>query len=137
MLFLLKLDEEVIDLKIHESKENYLESILILKEKLSNVRSIDVANELKYTKASVSVAMKQLRENGYVVIDENGYIMLTEKGLKVAEMVYNRHKLLTETLIHIGVSPETAREDACRIEHDISDETFCKLKEFYEKKVNK
>ncbi len=123
------------DLKIHESAENYLETILILKEKLGNVRSVDIANELGYTKASVSVAMKQFRENDYIIIDDNGYILLTKSGLKIAEYVYKRHKLLTEMLIRIGVSEEIAKEDACRIEHDISDETFYKLKEFYEKKT--
>ena len=124
------------DLKIHESAENYLETILILKEKLGNVRSVDIANELNYTKPSVSVAMKQFRENGYIIIDENGYISLTESGSEVAEYVYKRHKLITEMLVRVGVSLETAKEDACRIEHDISDETFLKLKEFYEKIIS-
>lgn len=117
-------------MKIHESGENYLETILILREKLVNVRSVDIANELNYTKPSVSVAMKLLKENGLISIDENGFITLTQEGYKIADRVYNRHTLLTKALIHLGVSEETAKEDACRIEHDISDETFDKLKEF-------
>lgn len=120
-------------MKIQESAENYLETILILRQKLANVRSIDIANELNYTKPSVSVAMKHFRENGLIKIDENGFITLTEKGSKIAQRVYNRHTLLTKALIRIGVCEETAKEDACRIEHDISDETFQKLKEFCEK----
>ena len=120
-------------MKIQESAENYLETILILKQRLGNVRSIDIANELNYTKPSISVAMKHFRENGYIIIDENGFISLTESGAEIAERVYKRHTLLTKALIYIGVSEETAREDACRIEHDISDETFCKLQEFCEK----
>lgn len=120
-------------MKIQESAENYLETILILKQKLGNVRSIDIANELNYTKPSISVAMKHFRENGYISIDENGFISLTQRGLDIAERVYKRHTLLTKALIYIGVSEETAKEDACRIEHDISDETFTKLQEFCEK----
>ena len=120
-------------MKIHESGENNLETILILRQRISNVRSIDIANELNYTKPSVSVAMKHFRENGLISIDENGFITLTEDGYKIANRVYNRHTLLTKALIHLGVSEETAKEDACRIEHDISDETFDKLKKFCEK----
>lgn len=118
-------------MKILESAENYLETILILKEKLGNVRSIDIANELNFTKPSISVAMKQFRENGYITIDENGFISLTESGLEIAERVYKRHMLLTDFLIFIGVDEKNAKDDACRIEHVISDETFCKLKSFY------
>jgi len=117
-------------LKIHESGENYLETILILRQRLVNVRSVDIANELNYTKPSVSVAMKLLKENGLIAIDENGFITLTEDGYKIADRVYNRHTLLTKALVRIGVSEETAKDDACRIEHDISDETYDKLKEF-------
>jgi len=120
-------------LKIKESAENYLETILILKQKLGNVRSIDIANELNFSKPSISVAMKHFREEGLITIDENGFILLTERGFAIANRVYNRHTLLTKALVAIGVSEETAKEDACRIEHDISDETFQKLKEFYEK----
>ncbi len=120
-------------MKIHESGENYLETILILKQRLANVRSIDVANELNYTKPSVSVAMKQFRQNGLISIDDNGFISLTDEGFKIANRVYNRHTLLIKALIHLGVSEKTAKEDACRLEHDISDETFDKLKEFCEK----
>ncbi|MBE7039236.1 MAG: metal-dependent transcriptional regulator [Ruminococcaceae bacterium] len=117
-------------MKIHESGENYLETILILRQRLVNVRSVDIANELNYTKPSVSVAMKLLKENGLIAIDENGFITLTEDGYKIADRVYNRHTLLTKALVRIGVSEETAKDDACRIEHDISDETYDKLKEF-------
>ena len=120
-------------MKIHESAENYLETIHILKQKLTNVRSIDIANELNYTKPSVSIAMKQFRENGYISIDENGFISLTESGQKIADRIYMRHTLITTALLLIGVSEETARQDACRIEHDISDETFEKLKDFCKK----
>ena len=120
-------------MKIKESAENYLETILILKQKLGNVRSIDIANELNFSKPSISVAMKHFREEGLITIDENGFILLTERGFAIANRVYNRHTLLTKALVAIGVSEETAKEDACRIEHDISDETFQKLKEFYEK----
>ena len=120
-------------MKIHESAENYLETILILKHRLSNVRSIDIANELNFTKPSVSVAMKQLRENKLISIDENGFITLTDEGNKIASRVYNRHTLLSKALIFMGVSEEIAKEDACRIEHDISDETYDCLKKFCEK----
>ena len=118
-------------LKIQESAENYLESILILKKRNQEVRSIDIVNELGYSKPSVSVAMKHLREDGFIQMDPKGYIELTEKGNQVASKVYERHTLITAALIDIGVSEETAREDACRVEHHISEETFQRLKEHY------
>lgn len=118
-------------MKIQESAENYLETILILKQKNPAVRSIDIVNELGFTKPSVSVAMKNLRQNGYVVMDGDGYITLTEKGLSIAESMYERHRILTECLTSLGVSPETASEDACRIEHVLSTESFEKIKEYY------
>ena len=114
-------------MQIHQSAEDYLETILILKERKGMVRSIGIANELQFTKASVSVAMKKLRENGYAEMDPEGFITLTEAGLKVASRIYDRHKLLTEFFVRLGVSEKTAAEDACRIEHDISEETFEKL----------
>lgn len=108
--------------------EDYLETILLLQQKKGHVRSIDIANELEYTKASVSVAMKSLREKGYITTTETGYIALTDSGLKKAESVLERHTLLSDWLINLGVSEQVAKEDACRIEHDISEETFEILK---------
>ena len=115
-------------MKIRESAENYLETILTLYKKNGHVRSIDIANELGYSKPSISVAMKQFRENGYITVDDLGYITLTEAGQKIAESMAERHKTLMEYLISIGVSPETASEDACRIEHVISEESFEKMR---------
>ena len=112
----------------NESMEDYLETILMLQKSNGNVRSIDIANELNFTKASVSVAMKKLRETDYISVDENGYITLTKTGKKIAESVYERHTILSTLLINLGVSKEVALEDACRIEHDISDETFNAIK---------
>ena len=120
---------EVIVLTIHKSAEDYLESILILRERIGQVRSIDVVNEMEVTKPSVSIAMKKLRENGYILTDRDGYITLTEQGLAVASRIYERHKVLTALLISIGVDEETAAADACKIEHDLSDQTFAKIKE--------
>lgn len=111
-------------MKIHESAENYLETILILKKRLGQVRSIDIASELSFSKPSVSVAMKNLRLNGYIDVSKDGYITLLEKGQEIAERIYERHTLFSDWLIALGVSPEVAVEDACRIEHVISDETF-------------
>jgi len=113
---------------IKESAENYLETIYVLKNKNGNVRSIDVATELGFSKPSVSVAMKKFREEGYISIDESGYITLTEAGLEIAAGVYERHEIIAKALIAIGVSEEVAYEDSCRIEHDISNETFDKIK---------
>ena len=115
-------------MKIQESAENYLETILMLSKKLPQVRSIDIANELSYTKASVSIAMKNLRENGYVKVDKDGYITLTDKGLIIAETMYERHTLLSNWLAHLGVNKETALEDAYRIEHVISTESVEAIK---------
>lgn len=123
----------VILLKIQESAENYLETILMLKNRIGQVRSIDIVNELNFSKPSVSNAMKQFRENGYVTIDKKGFITLTESGLEIAERIYERHSLLTEWLVALGVSKETALEDACRIEHHISQESFEKIKVHCEK----
>ena len=109
---------------IHQSAEDYLEAMLMLREQRGYIRSIDVAEKLGVTKPSVSYATKRLRENGYISMDSSGLITLEEKGLEIAERIYERHKLLTKLLMHLGVSPETAREDACKIEHDLSIETF-------------
>lgn len=110
-------------MQIKESAENYLETILILKMRLETVRSIDIANELSFSKPSVSIAMKNLRENGYITID-GGNIELTEKGMDIAKKIYERHTIISEWLVNIGVSEKTASEDACRIEHVISEESF-------------
>ena len=115
-------------MKVHESAENYLETILILSQKNGNVRSIDIANHLEFSKPSVSVAMKNLRSQGHIMVDRDGYITLTESGLQIAETIYERHTLLSSWLIHLGVSEETAMEDACRMEHVISAESFAAIK---------
>lgn len=117
-------------MKIQESAENYLETILILNKKNGAVRSIDIVNALDFTKPSVSVAMKNLRENGYIKMDPDGYITLTDKGRKIADVMYERHTFLSGLLIHLGVSPDTATEDACRIEHVISAESFEAIKKY-------
>lgn len=114
--------------KSEESVEDYLETILLLAKKNGHVRSIDVVNELGYKKSSVSIAMKGLREKGLITMEETGYINLTTDGHKRAKIVLERHTLLSEWLIRLGVSEETALMDACRIEHDISEETFEILK---------
>ncbi|MDO4489977.1 MAG: metal-dependent transcriptional regulator [Lachnospiraceae bacterium] len=115
-------------MKIQESAENYLETILMLSQKQSYVRSIDIANELSFSKPSVSVAMKNLRQSELILVDQEGHITLTPAGLAIASKVYERHRLISDMLISLGVSPETAAEDACRIEHVISEESFLALK---------
>ena len=122
-------------MKIKESAENYLETILMLKKRNGFVRSIDIANELSFTKASVSVAMKALREEEYILVDSNGDISLTEKGINIAEKMFERHQIIAKCLMALGVSEETAYEDSCKIEHDISAESFEKIKEFLEKNI--
>ncbi len=114
--------------RIQESAENYLETILILENRNGSVRSIDVASELDFSKPSVSVAMKNLRQQDCITVDGDGFILLTEKGRRIAESVYERHTLFTEWLIALGVNERTAAEDACRIEHVISEETFQAMK---------
>ncbi|MGI5968053.1 MULTISPECIES: metal-dependent transcriptional regulator [Anaerotruncus] len=116
-------------MNIHESAENYLEAILILKNEKGLVRSIDIAQHLGFSKPSVSRAMSQFRENGYIIMDKDGWITLTNSGREIAEHIYERHRCLTEWLTALGVSAKTAAADACKIEHDISDETFQKLRE--------
>ena len=123
-------------MEIHESAEDYLETILMLKEQKGQVRSIDIVNEMGYSKPSISVAMKHLRENGYITMDVDGYITLTKPGMEIAQRIYTRHKLLTKFLISLGVSEKNAAADACKIEHDISDETFEKLKEHAKKHLH-
>lgn len=120
-------------MKIHEAAENYLECILVLGKEKAHVRSIDVAHHMGVTKPTVSFTVKQFRENGYVEMDEDGFLTLTPMGMEIAERVYERHVLLEELLCAIGVDAETAKEDACRIEHDLSDVTFRKIKEYMQK----
>lgn len=117
---------------IHESAEDYLESILILKERRGVVRSIDIVNELGYSKPSVSIAMKKLRENGYISMDVDGSITLKESGQKIAERIYHRHRTITHLFTLMGVSPDVAAADACKVEHDLSEETFDKIHAFVE-----
>ena len=113
---------------IQKSAEDYLEAILMLKEERGYVRAIDVAEKLGVTKPSVSFATKRLRENGYITTDPAGMLVLLPPGLEIAERMYERHMLLTELLIGLGVSPDTARDDACKIEHDLSEETFAAIR---------
>ena len=113
---------------INESAENYLETILILSQKLPVVRSVDIANELGFKKSSVSVAMKNLREKEHIKVDEQGFIHLTPSGLEIANMIYERHTLLSSWLIHLGVPADVAAADACKMEHVISKESFAALK---------
>lgn len=117
-------------MEIHESAENYLETILMLRKKQGTVRSIDIVNELNVTKPSVSVAMKKLRENGYIAVDVDGYITLLPPGEDVAKRIYERHDLITRCFVKLGVSPDVAATDACKIEHHLSDETFDKLRNY-------
>ena len=114
-----------------ESVEDYLETILMLQKNMGQVRSIDIANEMNFTKPSVSVAMKNLREKGYITMASDGYITLTESGKERAESVLERHTILTDLLSRIGVSEETAKEDACKIEHDLSEESFEAIKQSF------
>ena len=116
-------------MKTHESVETYLETIFVLSQSEKNVRSIDVANELAYSRPSISVAMKNLREKGYIQID-SGYITLTDTGRKIAASMYERHTLLSDWLISLGVDKKTAANDACRMEHAMSEESFAAIKNF-------
>ena len=116
---------------IRESAEDYLETILVLKNRLGNVRSIDIAHELSFSKPSVSVAMKNLKVNNYITVDENGYINLTETGQEIADKIYERHQMIAEILMALGVDEETAYRDSCKIEHDISDKSFECMKNHY------
>ena len=122
-------------MKIHESAEDYLEQILILKKELGCVRSIDIVRSLGYSKPSISRAVKNLREASYIEVDDKGYITLTKKGLEIANAIYERHEILCKFFEAIGVSHETALKDACKVEHDLSEETFESIKNQY-KKIN-
>lgn len=118
-------------MQIHESAENYLETILMLSKKLPVVRSVDIANELDFKKSSVSIAMKNLRESGKITVTQAGYIYLTDSGREIAEMIYERHQWLTNWLISLGVDSNIAAEDACKMEHVISKESFEALKNHF------
>ena len=117
----------------HESSENYLETILMLSKQLPVVRSVDVANELGFKKSSVSIAMKNLREKNHITVTDAGYIYLTESGKAIADMIYERHELLTSWLVNLGVPQEIAAEDACKIEHVLSQESFDAIKNLVQK----
>ena len=121
-----------------ESVEDYLEKILMLKEQQENIRAIDLAAFMSFSKPSISIALKKLKNYGYVTVDEkDGYINLTEEGERIARSTYERHKVISSVLIHMGVSEETAMEDACAMEHIISEETFEKLKKIYIRDIKK
>ncbi len=122
-------------MKIQKSAEDYLETILILSRRKTQVRSIDIVNELSFSKPSVSVAMKNLRENGYVNMDNDGFITLTDAGRRIAEMIYDRHTVLTRWLVWLGVDEKTAAEDACLMEHTMSQETFHLMKDHILKEI--
>ena len=120
-------------MNIYQSAEDYLEAILILRERQGAVRSIDIVHELDFSKPSVSVAMKNLREHGYIEMNAEGFITLLPPGEEIARRIYDRHKLLTKILTSLGVNPETAAADACRVEHVLSDESFEKIREHVQK----
>ncbi len=124
-------------MNIYESAEDYLERILIIQHEKGFVRSIDIAHELNFSKPSVSVAMKKLRENDYIKVDDSGFITLTDSGYKIASAILERHEVLTTLLKQLGVSDEVAAQDACKIEHDLSDETFACIKKHYQEHVKK
>jgi len=117
-------------MNIHESAENYLETILMLSHTLPVVRSVDIANELGFKKSSVSVAMKNLRENNFITVTDSGFIYLTDAGKEIADRIYERHEFLSAWLQRLGIDEKTATEDACRMEHDISAESFAAIKKF-------
>lgn len=122
-------------MKLNESAENYLESILVLSKKLPHVRSIDIANKLNFKKSSVSVAMKNLRKKGYIITTEEGFITLTESGKNIANMIYEKHVFLSKWLQFLGVDSKVANEDACSIEHVISNESFEAIKRYANKVI--
>lgn len=124
-------------MQIKESAENYLEQILIINNKKGYCRSIDICNEMGFSKPSVSVYMKNLREDGYISVDDSGNITLTEKGKEIADKIHDRHNVIAGFLMQLGTSEETAYKDSCKIEHDISEESFLLIKEQYLKNLNK
>lgn len=120
-------------MRIYESSEDYLERILVLQKKLGTVRSIDIATDMNYSKASISRAIKKLREEGLIIVGSGGNIILTDEGFKLANHIYERHTILTEFFVSLGVSQDIAAKDACKIEHDLSDESFAALKKYLNK----
>ena len=124
-------------MRILESSEDYLEAMLMMKEQHGYIRSIDIAAELGVTKPSVSYATKRLRENGYIVMDKEGLITLTDAGMKIASRIYERHRTLTRFFMYLGVDEETAREDACKVEHDLSDATYQAMKRHAEANIRR
>ena len=120
-------------MKIQKSAEDYLETILILSRQNGSVRAVDIANALHFSKPSVSIAMKNLRENGYISMDADGFIKLEAPGMEIAQRIYGRHRKLTAFFVALGVDPETASKDACKVEHDLSEETYSKMIAFAEK----
>jgi len=124
-------------MKIYESGENYLEAILIIKQRQDIVRSIDLAKEMKFSKASVSRAVNKLKDLDYISIDNNGYLELTEKGLSLASTIYDRHRFFTNFLIYLGVDKNVAAQDACKIEHVLSSESYIAIKNYLTKAQNK
>lgn len=120
-------------MKVNESAENYLETILVLSQKLPVVRSVDISNELGFKKSSVSVAMKNLKEKKYITVTDAGFIYLTDEGKNIASMIYERHEFISKWLVSLGVDEQVATEDACRIEHVISAESFAAIKEYCSK----
>ena len=120
-------------MQIRESAEDYLERILMLHQSIGLVRAVDIANLMNFSKPSVSIALKKLRQNGYVTIDDGGYISLTDSGREIAERVFERHRLISKLLMALGVDEDVAKEDACRIEHDLSVESFEAIKEYCRK----
>ena len=129
-VYIVCLREEKAAMRIHESAENYLETILILSKSLPVVRSVDIANELGFKKPSVSVAMKNLRENGLITVTDAGFIYLTESGLEIAAKIYERHEFLSAWLQRLGVDKKTATEDACKMEHTMSAASFSAIKKY-------
>ena len=123
-------------MKIQASAENYLEAILVLSKKNSNVRAVDIAQHMNFSKPTISIAMKQFRDNGYIHIDSNRHISLTEKGAEIANRTHERHDLIANLLIMIGVDEEIALSDACKIEHCISEKSFECLKAYYDRRCN-
>lgn len=121
----------------NESSENYLETILVLSKKLPVVRAVDIANELNFKKSSVSIAMKNLRERNHITVTDAGYIYLTDEGKEIAETIYERHELISDILVRLGVDKETASEDACRIEHVISKDSFKAVRDYAKDKILK
>ena len=124
-------------MSLFESGEDYLEAILMVSERKPEVHAIDVVNELGFSKPSVSIALKKLRESGYITIDENNHLHLTELGMNVANKIYERHKILTHILEKLGVDSENAENDACRLEHDLSDASWNAIKRYYTENLKK